>query len=365
MGVYKKRNRWYVDYYLPGGKRKREVVKIRGIDPSKITLRDAEKALSIRKAEIAEGKFNILRTDKPISFEKLMDEYLKWAKENHKSPERDRAAAKPLLSYFQGKNINSLSLWHVEKYKSTRKAQGRKSETINKELGVLRRMFNLALTGVLKTKISKNPISGLRLLKVTKFKPRVLKDSEFQKLFSVASPHFKRILLCAYMTGMRRSEIARLKWENVDLEECYIHVTETKNNEARSIPISKGLFDTLEELKEKSDSDFVFTTHEGKPYTHLTAWKRAWSTALRKSGVGKCRFHDLRHTFVSNLIVGEKEDVATVMELSGHKDMSMLKRYSHTREDAKKAAIQKLGVRLENFDTSRLPVLNKSNLMNS
>jgi len=61
---------------------------------------------------------------------------------------------------------------------------------------------------------------------------------------------------------------------------------------------------------------------------------------MKKSGIEKCRFHDLRHTFVSNLIVGEKEDFATVMALSGHKDISMLKRYSHTQEQAKRAAIQ-------------------------
>ncbi len=100
------------------------------------------------------------------------------------------------------------------------------------------------------------------------------------------------------------------------------------------------------ELKETSKSDYVFTTHEGKPYTHITVWKRAWYNALRKSGIERCRFHDLRHTFVSNLIVKEKEDFATVMELSGHRDISMLKRYSHTREEAKKSAISKLGKHL-------------------
>jgi len=87
---------------------------------------------------------------------------------------------------------------------------------------------------------------------------------------------------------------------------------------------------------------------------HLKPLKRSWGTALKKSGIGKCRFHDLRHTFCSNLIVGEKEDIATVMELTGYKDIRMLKRYSHTREEAKKAAIAKLGNRLKNvgMDTS-------------
>ena len=75
--------------------------------------------------------------------------------------------------------------------------------------------------------------------------------------------------------------------------------------------------------------------------------------AIKKSGIEKGRFHDFRHTFVSSLIVNEKEDFATVMALSGHKDISMLKRYSHTQEEAKKAAIRKLGkhVKITTVDT--------------
>ena len=100
-------------------------------------------------------------------------------------------------------------------------------------------------------------------------------------------------------------------------------------------------------MKKDAASEFVFTTPDGKPYSSKTSWKRAWSTALKKSGIPKGRFHDFRHTFISDLIVNEKEDFATVMALSGHKDMSMLKRYTHTQDEAKRAAIQKLGKHVE------------------
>ncbi|MFI5322075.1 MAG: tyrosine-type recombinase/integrase [Thermodesulfobacteriota bacterium] len=353
MGVYKKKNRWLIDYYLPDGTRKREVVTIPGKDPSSITQRDAEKALAIRKAEIAQGKFNIAITEKPIRFEKLVEAYLEWADENLKAPVAAHTACKNLLAYFWGKNIYSLSLWEIEKYKSDRKKRGRKPETINKELGALRRMFNLAIRGTLSIKIVKNPVEGIKLLKVPKLKPRVLKDSEFQRLYGAASDHFKPILLCAYMTGMRRSEIAKLKWKDVDLEEGYIHVVEAKNGESRSIPIDEPLLSTLSDLSRDAVNEFVFTGPDSTPYTSSTSWKRTWCTTLRKSGIEKCRFHDFRHTFVSNLIVNEKEDFATVMALSGHKDISMLKRYSHTQEEAKKAAIKKLGrhVKISTMDT--------------
>jgi integrase len=342
MGCYKKGDRWYIDYYLSDGKRKREVVNIPGREPSTLTLRDAEKALMIRKAEMAQGKFDIAKTQKPVKFGKLVWAYLEWANENHKTPQRDYTACKNLLSYFGDKNIYSLTLWEIDKYKSERKRQGRKPETVNKELGVLRRMFNLAIKGSLSVKIGKNPVQGIKLLKVPNMKPRVLKYWEFKKLYEASSNHFKPILLCAYMTGMRRSEIAKLRWKDVDLEAGYIHLVETKNGESRTIPIAETLLDILSEISKVAKGDFVFTSPEGKPYTSLTSWKRTWTTALKKSGIEKCRFHDLRHTFVSNLIVGEKEDFATVMALSGHKDISMLKRYSHTQEEAKKVAIQKL-----------------------
>ncbi len=350
MGVYKKDNRWYIDYYIHG-KRKREVVTIPEVDPATITIRDAEKALAIRKAEIAQGKFDITKTEKPVKIELLIEAYLEWAYENLKAPIAARTACKNLLTYFGGKNIYSLSLWEIEKYKSERKKQGRKPETINKELGALRRMFNLALQGALRVKVGKNPVQGLKLLKVAKLKPRVLKDWEFHKLYEAASGHFKPILLCAYMTGMRRSEIAKLKWK--DVEDGYLYVVETKNGESRTIPIAESLVDTLSILKKDSNREYVFNSPEGTPYTSLTSWKRTWSTALKKSGIDKCRFHDLRHTFVSNLIVNEKEDFATVMALSGHKDISMLKRYSHTQDEAKRAAIQKLGkhVKITTMDT--------------
>jgi len=238
----------------------------------------------------------------------------------------------------------------VDKYKSLRKSLSKKPETINKELGLLRQAFNLAVE---RNSIPTNPIKGLKLLNVPNSKPRVLKDSEFQTLYNSASSHFKPILLCGYLTGMRRSEISKLKWIDVDLEDGYIHVNESKNGEYRSIPINELLLDTLRKLKKNSTGEYVFTSREGNPYISKTAWKTAWTNTLKKSQIEHCTFHSLRHSFISNLIVDEKEDYTTVMSLSGHKSIRMLQRYSHTHEKAKKTAISKLGksLNLTSMDT--------------
>jgi len=346
MGVYKKNNRWYIDYYLPSGQRKREVVNIEGVDPLKINREDAKNALSIRKAEFAQGKFDIQKAEKPLPFEHLASMYIEWAKENHIAFEREKTAVNALLSYFKTKNANSISVWHTEKYKSKRKAEGKMPSTINKELGVLRLMYNLAVKGHLRHKLNKNPIIEMKLFKIQNKKKRVLNDLEFHKLYAACAPHLRPIVLCAYTTGMRRSEISKLRWENIDFRTKYIHLDETKNNETRSIPLNDLLLEQLHKLNETTTSEFVFTRPDGKPYTARTSWRYLWLKALKQSGIRNLRFHDLRHTFISRLIVDEKEDFATVMSLSGHKDIRMLKHYSHTHEDAKKAAVDKLAKRI-------------------
>ena len=343
MGILHKYNRWYLDYYMPDGKRKREVVSIQGVDPSKITQRDALNALAVRKSAIAQGKFDIIKTNKPLKFEILLEKYIEWAKDNHRSYDRDLTATKQLFLFFKGKKVNDINSWAIEKYKSERKSLGRKAETINKELSILRRMFNLAVEWKL---LSKNPVPKINLIKVPRSNFRVLKELEFQLLHKNASEHFKPILLCAYMTGMRRGEIAKLKWSDVDLESRYIYVNETKNDDCRSIPINDSLYNVIINLKQNATSIYVFTTREGKPYTSKNVWRSTWVNTLKKAGIKHCRFHDLRHTFTSRLIVDKKEDYATVMSLTGHRDIRMLQRYSHTREEAKKAAVDKLSTLL-------------------
>jgi len=351
MAVYPKGNRMYVDVYDSNGKRIRRVVKIDGRDPATLTRQDALKAESIIKAQIAQGTFNIPTSRSNISFDELADQYLEWAKENHKSPELDHYKVKVIREFFGGMKINNINLWTVEKFISNRKTLGRMPETINRELGILRRMFNLAKDW---GKITISPIEGMKLLKVQNKPFRVLKDWEFQKLYEAAPQYFKDILLCGYLTGMRKSEIGKLKWEDVDLEKANIAIVEAKNYDCRTIPINTVLFKRLKELSRESKSEYVFTTSIGENEVNKSSWYRAWKTSLQNSGIKKCRFHDLRHTFATNLILSGV-DLVTVQQLCGWKSIEMVMRYVHTNSDQKRRAVESLNslVIATYMDTSR------------
>ncbi len=330
MGVYKKKERWYIDYYLPSGLRKREVVNIKGVDPAQINREDAKKALSIRKAEMAQGKFDIMQTKKPIPLKQLCDEYFTLhSKENKRSWKRDRTTIKHFLEAFGDKNIGQLSSFLITGYRNDRSKLVCKS-TVNRELDTIRNMFNKAVEWEY---IDKSPYTGVEKYKVNNTNLRILSIGEFKSLIQVSSEALKPILLMAVNTGMRVSEILNLMWNDINLEKDYILVRDSKNYESRYIPIHQELKKVLVNLKDNSETDYVF---EGRK-----SIRKQWQKALKLSGIEHCRFHDLRHTFASNLVMNGV-DLVTVSQLMGHKDLTMTKRYSHPTPEHKKQAINSL-----------------------
>lgn len=328
MGVYKRGNHWWIDVSF-GGVRIRETVGRVG----EITKGMAKKAYHARKGELVQGRFSLINRKKTIPFKKLAQRYSEHAKANKRSWERDVYSINVFLKHFEGKRICDISQIHIEKYKIERKKEV-KASTVNRELDTLRRMLNLAVEWGL---MSSNPVSKVKRFKISNGSLRVLTEVEFRKLFENASFHLKPILITAINTGMRKGELLQLKWDHVNLESDFIVVVDSKNYESRSIPINTALDEVLTSLRMESTSEFVFT-YEGKPIQSI---KTSFKSAVRRSGIKPCRFHDLRHTFASRLVMAGV-DISTVKELLGHKDIRMTMRYSHPTPEHKKEAVEKL-----------------------
>jgi len=110
-----------------------------------------------------------------------------------------------------------------------------------------------------------------------------------------------------------------------------------KNGEIRKIPMNQKLTPTLENGKEVSKSEYVFSEN-GKPYGDV---KTGWWSALKKAKIEGFRFHDLRHAFGSRLGMAGV-DIRTIQELMGHKDIKMTMRYSHPTPEHEKNAVKVL-----------------------
>lgn len=236
----KKSEYWYIDYFL-NGKRKWESVGRVGI----VTKSDAKSLLKFQHSEILQGKLQTRKKKVVPNFSDFSQEYLKYAKNNKRSWDRDACALRVLEPRFGKYNLDEITPFLIEKYKIERKKTV-SVRTINIELSLLRRMYNLARSWDM---CSNNPINNVKFYQEQPPKERILSEKEEYDLINSSPEHIKPILITALNTGMRYGEIINLKWENIDFESGYIHVKQSKTGINRKIPINDILYKTLKKQK--------------------------------------------------------------------------------------------------------------------
>jgi len=206
-------------------------------------------------------------------------------------------------------------------------------------MGCLKHIFTKAIEwGIVK----KNPGKKVKLLRERNARVRYLEEEEIKKLYDACAEHLKPIVIVALNTGMRKEEILNLKWKDLDFRNKIIYILDTKNNERQEIPINDIVYRALLALREKSESPWVFSKKNGERYGNI---RKAFEGAKKRARIVDFRFHDLRHTFASHLVMAGV-DLKTVQELLGHKSFEMTLRYAHLSPEHKKAALDILYKRL-------------------
>ena len=178
-------------------------------------------------------------------------------------------------------------------------------------------------------------------------KGRYIPAEDFRRVLAELPEYVKPIALTAYLTGMRRGEILGLTWDRVDLETGIVDLREeqTKTEEPRmlylnSLPELRKVF--LEAaLKRRPGQDEVFTRSDGEPISK-EYMARLFKKACNEAKTPVYRFHDLRHTFNTNMVkAGVQKSV--IMRLTGHKTLAMFLRYSHLDREQSESALESLG----------------------
>jgi integrase len=327
MSVFKRGNQWCIGYSR-NGKWMRKA-----IGTSKKLAMLAEKKIRL---DIAKGEYLGIVESKKLLFEELCEEYLQFSRANKtaQSYRRDQTGIKNLLSVFRGKLIMKISAYNLEHYMNTRRDKVTPA-TVNRELSCIKHMLSKAVQwGYLVT----NPLRTVNKYKEPPGRVRYLSDDEIRRLLPHCADHIRPIIVMALHTGMRKGEILNLKWADIDMRNRTITIRKTKNNELRILPINEVLYRTLEVMGQQLDNQYVFSNTDGKPYRDIKVGFRA---ALRRTGIRDFRFHDLRHTFASHLVMAGV-DIRTVQVLLGHKDIRITMRYSHLSDQNLRKAVDKL-----------------------
>ncbi|MCK4351862.1 site-specific integrase [candidate division WOR-3 bacterium] len=332
MRIYKRGKSWYLDYTY-----KRKRIR-KSVGRSK---KMAELALKDIEVKIAKEEHLGIHDRKKIPFEKFAEVYLTFSKANKSrtSYERDIISLKVrLVPYFRDCYLSEITPQAIEKYKIER-LESVKSATVNREIACLKHLFTKAIEWGY---MSQNPAKSVKLLKEPPGRVRYLEVGEIQALLGECSPQLKPIVVVALNTGMRKSEILNLKWNDVNFREKVISMTNTKNNERRFVPINDNVYMELKRLSNNHNGGFVFISRRGEPYGKI---QKGFQNAIKRARIKDFTFHDLRHTFASHLVM-ERCNLRTVQQLLGHKSLNMTMRYAHLSRAHLQEAVQKVGTKM-------------------
>jgi integrase len=216
----------------------------------------------------------------------------------------------------------------MDDYRAKRKAEGRTDATVNRELSILRTAFHNARK---RTPPKVVTVPYFPMIQEMTVRKGFLSDQQYAALRDVLPDDLRPLFITAYVTGIRKGELLATTWPQVDFESRLITLQygETKNQEARSVPIVSGdMFNALSDAKRLRDkewpnSPWVFS-RRGEL---IKDFKWAWKEACKAAGVPTLTFHDLRRTAVRNMRRAGIPQVIR-MKISGHKTDSMERRYN-------------------------------------
>ena len=235
----------------------------------------------------------------------------------------------------------------LENYQMKRKKEGLADATVDQHVGAARTVIHKAFD---------NDLIGGETLKAFKkvkklLKPnsnarkRVLSLDEFDRLYQTLPLHAKWVLAIGFFTGMRLGEILSLVWRKVDLAQRVIRLeaTDTKDKDAREIPICDELYEILKSIPRAIHDDHVIL-FKGKPVGRIY---NGLARACQDAGIIYGRMmkdgfilHDLRHSFNTYMRkAGVQESV--IMEITGHSTRQMFDRYNTIDSTDKKEAVEK------------------------
>lgn len=194
-------------------------------------------------------------------------------------------------------------------------------DSVRLDLALLSKFYNYAISNWGMDALV-NPVKGVTKPKPSPGRERRLEPGEEVAMIANLNDRYATVMCWALETAMRREEIERLLWEDINLRLRRAIVRKGKNGKRRTIPLSRIALQILELLPHRSGSVF------GVSADNIT---QEWARARARAGIVNLRFHDLRHEAISRLFENTDLDLMEIRVISGHESLSMLARYTHLR----------------------------------
>ncbi|WP_298198572.1 site-specific integrase [Novosphingobium sp.] len=325
--------------------------RVIGRESEGVTREQAERTIETLRTKAREGRLDLPTARKvPRSFGDAAVEYLARIEHNPKhgrniGPKR-RHLTERLAPYFKGHRPDRLTDFTISHYVKHRREQGAATATINRELSSLSHFLNRCIEW--------------KWMRADQ-KPKMPKGQEVRKKIVVLSADDKRALMQAAMadqdpltwlftviamgTGMRHSEILRIRWDDIDLANRRIYIGRAKAGQ-REQPIPPSLAAILQKEHAQLDepTEWLFpTTRKDAKHQYRQQMSEQFRRAVERAKLDPAKVtpHVLRHTAITGLIK-EGVDLPTVQRISGHKTLAMVLRYTHLSDEHIDQSVAKL-----------------------
>ena len=271
-----------------------------------------------------------------------------------------------ILPVIGAKQLENISAFDLERIRRNMLKENRSLRTIQYILAIIRQVFNYAQQRSLF--FGTPPTKAVRQQKFDNMRIRFLSVEEAQALMvelKGRSTQTWQMSEISLQCGLRFSEIASLRWQHIDMNNKTLFLVDTKNSKSRVVFMTSNIHSIFESIPEGKKNDLVFPDQNGAVMKRISpAFFRAVDQLGLNAGVDDRRlkvcFHTLRHSFASRLIASGA-DMPSVRDLLGHKDFTMLSRYSHSGENARREAIMNME-RMNSQNSAEIipmPIINK------
>ncbi|MHC1792187.1 tyrosine-type recombinase/integrase [Solidesulfovibrio sp.] len=330
--IEEKVGRQFQDNMTPAKAARIRAERIEGKSLSNNARRESEEAARVAEA----GRW---------TFNKLWTEYASHKPENHAlSTDRSRFETylKPAFGEKEPAEVLTLDL---DRMRSRLLKQGKSAQTVKHVLALFKRLVRFGV----KKGLCDSPDPRKQTITMPRVDNETTEDLDADELArlvqaiedepNIQAANFMRLAL---FTGMRRGELFKLEWRDVDFDRGFLHIREPKGGKSQKIPLNAAARTLLASHPHVEGSPFVFPGQGGKQrVTIQVASNRIKARAGLPADFRP--LHGLRHLFASTLASSGEVDLLTLQKLLTHKSPNMTKRYSHLRDDALKQASEVAG----------------------
>ncbi|WP_158540943.1 site-specific integrase [Thiomonas sp. X19] len=292
---------------------------------------DAERWARKIEREMDTGEWRDTRQADGMTVKELIGRYQAEVTPTKKGADREVFRLRVLLrAKLAGLAVSRVRSADVAEFRNLRTKDGASANTVRNDLNTLSAVFEWARSDLSFT--VENPVRAVKKPSPGRGRERRLQGGEEQTLLDACSPGMRALVIVALETGMRLGELCVIERQHVDLKRRVARLLDSKNGAARDVPLSSAAVAAIQALPSALRGP-VF----GIASRSATAM---FSRTCKRVGIAGLRFHDLRHEAMSRLAERGDFNVLELAAISGHKSLSMLKRYTHI--EAEKLA-KKLG----------------------